>query len=213
MVFENILSMVSPPENIKKSWFQEWFYGAQLKSYWNQNDITGVGTFGMAFGVDEGFSISSGAVAMDKSSIIAGNTDRHFSPVGSVNISVSRRVSAVGRLFCGLGNRSDGDLGNTPDESIRYDDINTLTFKRITTINGVNATAVNTSVAVDLLFHRVRQELTPTTATGFIDGILEATITTDLPDAGTKLYCGIITATLAASVSEVRIRYFEVFNV
>ena len=212
MVFESVLDTVNVPSVLKKSWFIEWFNGAQLKSYWDQNNITGVGAFAMADGVDEGFSISTDVNIADTSSIIDGNTERHFSPVGSVNIAIARRVSAVGRLFLGLGNRTDGDLGNTPDESIRFDDINTLTFKRFATINGVSSTTVNTSVAVDLLFHRIRQEATPTTTKGFIDGILEGTITTNLPDSGTKLYCGIVSSTLATSSSEVRIRYFEAFN-
>ena len=212
MVFENIYEMVEVPSVLKKSWFVEWFNGAQLKSYWDQNDINGVGAFVMADGVDEGFSLSSGAIASDKSSIIVGNTDRHFSPVGSVCIAIARRVSTPGRMFLGFGNRTDGDLGNTPDESIRFDDISTLTFKRFTTINGVSSTAVDTSVAIDTNFHRIRQEATPTTVTGFIDGILEATITTNLPDAGSKLYGGIISTTLTADISEVRIRYYEAFN-
>ena len=213
MVFENILALVNPPENIKKTWFQEWFYGASLKSYWDLIDVTGVGTFGMAFGVDEGFQVSTGAVASDKSAIIAGATERHFDPVASVNISIAKRESAIGRLIIGFGNRTDGDLNNTPDEGLAFQDFDTITFKRLSSVNGVNQTTTDTSIAVDTNFTRYRQELTATTAKGFINGILEATITTDLPSGASKLYCGLLAATLAASATEVRIRYMEAFNV
>ena len=213
MVFDNIYEMVEVPSVLKKSWFIEWFNGAQLKSYWDQNNINGVGAFAMADGVDEGFSKSTDVNISDKSSIIAGNAERHFSPVGSVNIAIAKRESAVGRLIVGFGTRTDGDLNNTPDDGTAFQDFDTNTFKRLSSVNDVDQTTTDTSVAVDLLFHRYRQELTSTTVKGIIDGILGATITTDLPSGSTKMYCGILSATLSASATETRIRYMEAFNV
>jgi hypothetical protein len=212
MVFDNVLSMVSPPKNIKRTWFVDWFYGSALKGYWDQNDITGVGTFAMADGIDEGFSISTTATNGNASSIVAANTERKFDPVGSVHIAIIRRVSANGGYIQGLGNRADGDIGNTPDESIRLDNLSTATFIRLATINGVSSTSVNTSIPIDTVFHRSRLELTPTTATAIVDGILEGTITTTLPLSSSKLYTGFRSISLGAFVSESRIRYTEVFN-
>jgi len=212
MVFENVYEMITPPSVIKKSWFVEWFYGAALKSYWDQNNIQGVNTFAMVDDIDGGFSIATTANDNDAGSIVAANAERHFSPVGCVQIAVVRRVLANGNYRVGLGNRTDGNFANNPDESIRLVDMSTLTFLRVQTRNGGSATNIDTSIAVNTNFHRIQQELTSTTAQVMIDGILEVTSTTNLPLASSKLYVAFRAASLGANLGESRISYMEAFN-
>lgn len=211
MVFDNILALVNPPENIKKTWFQEWFYGASLKSYWNQNSILGAPAFAMAFGVDEGFSITTTAVDPSKGSIIAGNTERHFDFTACVMESVQRRVEPNGGTEVGFGNRTDGDIANTPDEAMTVQEASNQTFKRFITITNVSTTAVNTTVPIDTNFFRSRQQLFSARAELRINGILEATSTTNLPLA--KLYAGMRQTNIGVNIGESRIRYMEAFNV
>jgi hypothetical protein len=211
MVFDSVLDMVSPVGEIKKSWFIEWFNGLSLKLYWDQNSILGAPVFAMAFGIDNGFRISHGAVDPTQGSIIAGNTERHFDNTACVMESVQRRVEVNGRTEVGFANRTDGNLANTPDEAMVVQDQSSLTFKRLITITNVSTTAVNTTVAVDTNFFRSRQELFSARAELRINGILEATSSSNLPLA--KLYAGMKQTNIGANIGESQIRFMEAFNV
>ncbi len=211
MVFENIYELVQVPSVVKKSWFVEWFNGLSLKSYWDQNTLLGAPVFAMAFGIGEGFRITTTAIDPSKGSITAGNTERHFDNTACVIESVQRRVEANGGTEVGFGNRTDGDIANTPDEAMSVQEASSQTFKRLITITNVSTTAVNTTVPVDTNFFRSRQELFSARAELRINGILEATSSSNLPLA--KLYPGMRQTNIGANIGESRIRYMEAFNV
>jgi hypothetical protein len=188
----------------------EYFSGNVLNSVWDQNSLFGAPVFAMVDAKGEGFSISHGAVDPTVGSIIAGNTERQFDNLACLMESVQRRVEANGTLHVGFGNRTDGDLGNTPDESMFVQESSSLTFKRLITITNVSTTAVNTSVASDTNFFRSIQELKTASAELRINGILEATSTTNLPLA--KLYAGMKHLNIGANIGESRIKYMEVLK-
>ena len=204
--------LVPSNETLPLSHFIEYFDGDVLDSIWDQNNIVGTGTYAMVDAIDEGFRVAVDAINPQVSSIIAGNSERHFDPASSIIKSVQRRQSAQGTVQWGLANRTDGDLGNTIDESAVFQDVSTLTFMRGSTINGLNQTSTNTSVAVNTNFHHTTIDLSASNVKFFIDGILEVTITTDLPDPSDELYAGFKVSTFAVAVAEGRIRYLEVFN-
>ena len=214
MVFDNVLSMVNVPTVLKRSWFLEWFYGDALKGYWDQNDLSGGATFAMADDVDEGFGITVSAVAANRATITVANTERHFDPLNCVVESIQRKLSAVDGIYAvGFGNRTDGDVGNTPDEAVIIQNSTTQTFLRLANVRGVSQSVANSTVPQNAVFNRTRIAVTATNSKMFIDGLLEATLTTDLPLSSTKLYAGFKAQNVGAVTSEARIRYMEAFNV
>ena len=209
----SLLQVLEPSnETISRQHFIDYFDGDVLDSIWDQNNIVGTGTYAMVDAIDEGFRVAVDAINPQVSSIIAGNSERHFDPTNSIISSVQRRQSAQGTVQWGLANRTDGDLGNTIDQSAVFQEVSTITFVRGSTINGLNQTSTNTSLAVNTNFHHTIIDLSPTFAKFIIDGILEVTITTDLPDSSSPLYAGFKVSTFAVAVAQGRIRYLEVFN-
>ena len=207
--------MVNVPTVLKRTWLVEWFYGNALKSLWDQNQITGTATFGIQDDVDEGafISIAGGGLA-NRSSIIVANTERHFDPLNCVIDSIQRKLSDVAGIYAvGFGNRTDGDIGNTPDEAVIIQNSTTQTFIRLANIRGVASSVVSSTVLQNAVFNRTRIEVTATTSQMFIEGILEGTLTTNLPLSSTKLYAGFKAQNDGAVASESRIRYREAFNV
>lgn len=212
MVFDNVLSMVNPATVLKRSWFVEWFYGDDLKSLWDKNDLASGATFVMADDVDEGFAVLTAATDANRATITVANTERHFDPRASVLEDIWRRVNTPGITFSGFGNRTDGDVGNTPDEAFVVQDRDATTFVRFFTVRNVTTSIVLTTLLSNTDFHRHRLELDATSARGWIDGILEATITTNLPLSSSKLYAGFRTQSRTAAIAESHIRYMEAFN-
>ncbi len=204
--------LVPSNETIPRGHFIEYFDGDVLDSIWQQNSIIGVGIFGMVDAIDEGFSLTVSAINPQLSSITASNSLQHFDPTSSILSSVQKRQSVQGTVQWGLGNRTDGDLGNTLDQSATFQEVSTFTFVRASTINTLSQTSVDTSLAVNTNFHHTIMDLSATNVRFFIEGILEATITTNLPDSSSPLYPGFKVSTFAVAVSEGRIRYLEVFN-
>lgn len=215
MVFENVLSMVNVPTVLKRTWLVEWFYGNALKSLWDQNQVTGVGTFVMQDDVDEGFSISvAGGGSANRSTIIAANSERHFDPVNCIMESIQRKLSASDGIYVvGFGNRTDGDVGNTPDEAVIIQNSTTQTFIRLVNVRGVASSAAVSTIPQNTNFNRTRIVVTATNSKMFIDGILEVTLGTTLPLSSSKLYAGFKAQNVLAVASEARIRYMEAFNV
>jgi len=197
---------------IALSHFVEWFQGDFLNTIWDQNSLFGVPVFSMVDEIGEGFSIFVPAVNPSVGSITSGNAERQFDPINCIMESVQRSVLVNGRYACGFGNRTDGDLGNTLDESVFVSSSSVETFMQLTNINALLQTGVNTSVGVDQIFHRTILDLSATNSKLKIDGILEATNSLTLPDPLTKLYAGIKIATFAVLEAEVRIKYMEVYN-
>jgi len=194
------------------SHFVEWFSGSVLNSVWDQNSLFDVPVFFMVDAKGEGFAISVPAVNPAVGTITTGNTERQFNPVNCICESVQRSVNVNGRYACGLGNRTDGDLGNTPDESVFVSNNSADTFMQLANINGVSSTVVASSITVNQNFHRTILDLSPSFSKLKIDGILEATNTGTLPSPSANLYAGIKIATFAVLTAEVRIKYMEVYN-
>lgn len=191
--------------------FVEWFSGSQLSSIWDQNSLFGSPVFAMVDDINEGFGISHDTTNPSQGAIIAGNTERPFDFDACVMHTITRRVEANGNTQAGWANRSDGDFGNTPDDSVKYQQTSLQTFIRFVTIRNLSTTVVLTTVPSDQIFHHIRQELFGSSATIEIEGKLEATSVTDLPIL--KLYAGFKeNNTGGGTIGEARIRYMEVFN-
>jgi len=75
---------------------------------------------------------------------------------------------------------ADGQLDGT-DHILEYGDASTATFKNLVTKDGTTQSAVNSSIVIDTNFTHYKMELTSSTATMWLGGILEATKTNHLP--------------------------------
>ena len=210
---QSLLDILEPSRaTIAKTRFVEWFSGDILDPIFDQNSIAGAPVFDMTDLINQGFGITTPAVFLTIGTIIAANGERHFDPRACAVDNVSRRVSVTGTISGGFGSRTDGDIGNTPDESIFYQDSSVLTFKRLVTIRNVSTTVVNSSVSSDTAFHHIITEMLAASGTMTIDGILEATSTTNLPLSSSFLYTGFRVQTTAAAVTEGRITYMEAYS-
>lgn len=208
MVFENVLSLVAPQKEIKKSWFVDWIYGNDLKVNWNKSNGAGVGTFAMVQNAhNEGFSVVTGAVANDNSSINF-NQIRHYDPRAVVVETISRilrttdAISANG-LFFGINNDT------IDSEWYGFDSALHTNFQLFSDLGG-GGTYTDTGIVLDTNFHRFKMEGQLTVTLLSVDGILRASKTDELPIL--KMNPQLLSVSRITTPFEQRYRYFEVFN-
>ena len=212
---DSLINILEPSRaTITKTHFVEWFSGDILDPIWDTQTIIGTITaFDMVDAVNQGFRILTSTTLPSRGCVVAANTERHFDPRNCVMEAVNRSTPTNFQNSVGFGNRSDGDMGNTPDEAMFYQQPSQLTFERFSTIRASSQTAVNTTVVINTNFNHTKQELDSTKAQLFINGILEATIVTDLPLSSSKLYAGFCCQNTGAAVAtEIRVTFMEAYN-
>jgi hypothetical protein len=212
MVFPTVLSMVSPVQEVKKSWHVEWFYGNDLKAYWTKFNNAGVGTFAMVDDKNEGFSVICDSGANDNSELNYGNI-RHYDSEAFEQISVWRRgaLAVDGQVAFGVTDEPNGVIGSSVNNQINFVDGDDTANKSFLHNNGVSPVSViDSGVPVDTLFHKYRIKATATFALGFIDGILRATATTDIPTGSVQP--AMFVRTFLGTAFEGRIRRHEIYN-
>jgi len=185
--------------------FVEWFSGDSLDSIWSQRNITGTGTYAMVDAIDEGFSIKSGASNSDES-MIWFNDINHYSHAGSVIIGIFRRVTAS--TFASFG-FTDDQIASGSDH-ISFVDDTADSLKTLFTANGSSQGSTNMVTSVDTIFHNIKMELDGSNAFCHVDGILEATRTSQLPDTNMQPNAYVFART--AGAKEAQIRYLEAYN-
>jgi len=207
MVFESVLDMVSQERGeIKKSWFVDWFYGNALKSNWLFTQGSPNITSSMTDEINGGFELLTTLINSSSGFIDFGDK-RHYSPTGGVFVAIVTSTPITDYFtFIGL---IDIVVGTTDAMFFRLDSLTApnIIFRTQETL----VTEIDTGVAQDTNSHRYEGQLTSTRANGFIDGILRATITTNLPL--TKLQPFMRQGTRAvANQTAGKIRYFEAYN-
>jgi len=204
LTFNSVYEMLTPLTQIRSQRFWEWFSGDDIKSYWNFNDIFGTNSGAMSDEVDGGYVITTGATTSHQGAIEF-NNKRPFEETGCVGIFVMKVDESTNRrIFGGLSNSVT--LGS--DYIAIYNDSSTTNYEFQTRQSSV--TTVASSVTNDESYHVHKVEGLSSSATGTIDGVLEATNTTNLPTSPLQP----IFATLARSASarNGHIKYFEAFN-
>ena len=179
--------------SIQVSHFVEWFSGDALDSIWTLSaDISG-----MVDTIDEGFLIQETGVG---TSFINFNDKRHYDPDNSILIAVWRHVS---------GAQAHGALGNGSNPGSNYASIRYFTGQTNftnATRDGTSASATEGSVARDSVFHTFKIENISANTKTFIDGVLDVTKTTNLPNVALQPVFTVLNATA------MHVRYAECFN-
>jgi len=192
----------------RKTHFIEWFSGQDIDTIWTKADVAGTNTFQMVDEINEGFEIITGSTAENRASIWF-NGIKHYKEQGSKSIFTIRRVTSteIG-LVVGLSSIADvGGSGN--DRAVTFNQ--QTGFFQFNTHTGSTSTLVNSSIALDEVFHHFELEVTPSTGTMTMEGVLEATSTTTLPNDPVAPSFFVRNYT-GGSTRTGRIRYFEAYN-
>lgn len=187
------------------------FDGDILPDNWDFINQTGSGSGAMVDGLDLGFRITTGAITGDWSVIGLANTSglsRHYDAnVGVIILWVSKRNSTIGRQLSGITSNTGGIGTNYA----RMNNSNSDSFQSLSTKIS-STTTVSTTLVPDTNWHiyKILNQGSIPMATLSIDGILEATSTTNV-------YTGKVTARLSAfanssTLCTVDFRYCEVYN-
>jgi hypothetical protein len=198
--------------------FVEWFSGKKIPSYWTErNGLSGDGTVSTSYAVmaDEvngGVKLSSNTGTWGKSSL-SFNGKRQYDATASVMIFVGRRTGhSVGYNITGL---SDHVLiwDNAPQE-VGIKNYSEDSSFRVITSDGTNQSETDFSptVSIDTNFHQFKIENTSTSNSGYIDGVLGLTKTTNRPTG--KVQPQMLAMTKAAEQASAinQIRYMECYN-
>jgi hypothetical protein len=218
MAFPSVYEMTNPLTTVRKQHFWDYFSGATLNSRWTErNGLSGDGTVSTSYAVmtDElngGVKISSNTGTWGKSSL-SFDGKRPFDAAASVMIFISRRTGhGVGYNITGL-NDSVMTWDNAPQE-VGIKNYSEDSSYRVITSDGTQQTETdfNPTVSTDTNFHQFKIENTSTSNSGYIDGVLGLTKTTNRPTG--KVQPQIFALTKAAEQASAinQIRYIEVYN-
>ncbi len=178
MVFNNVYEMLTPPAVIKKSWLVEYFDGSALNNRWVLTTNVGTATETMVDTVDEGHEVKSGTITNDDANLDLGDI-HHYDFNGCVCIWIYRRV-APGEADVGFYNTS-AMAQSTGAQIALMQDRSSNTFKKLLTGGTSFGAGVDTSIAVDTSFHRIKIDILASNVNGYLNGILEATSTASQP--------------------------------
>lgn len=186
----------------------EYFVGSGLDTdRWNQNNRSGTGTFAMIDAIDEGYSVSCNT-ASGSSSALDFNDKRQFDNSNSIMVAIYRRVSAS-TTISKVGLLGSSTYGSLTTGALFSDQTN-QTFKLVITSDGTTSSNTATSIGIDTSWHSYKLELGASNVKAYIDGVLEVTKSTNLPNA--KLMPHFASENIGGGVGETRIRYLEAYN-
>ena len=208
MTFDSVYSLLTPPAVVRKQRFWDWFDGDALRNFWNVTDYNGSGGSAIMEDVlDRGLRIIPGASNANEVAINFNNI-RQYAHDGLVFISTNLRGGTSRALHTGL--TETASAANRNNTYIRWRNDTNQTF--IDMLNGVNAsnTITTSSLSVDTAWHVYKGELRSASALGWIDGILEAISTTNLPDV--VMQPNVVSINRSAGAKANFIRYYEVYN-
>ena len=218
MKFYNGVTSLLPYPKPRGQHFWEYFSGGSLNSRWTErNGLSGDGTVSTSYAVmaDEvngGVKISSNTGTWGKTTL-SFNSIRPFDATASVMIFNGRRTGhSVGYNITGL---SDHVLiwDNAPQE-VGIKNYSEDSSYKVITSDGTNQseTDFNPTVAVDTSFHQFKIVNTSTSNSGYIDGVLGLSKTTNRPTG--KVQPQMLAMTKAAEQTSAinQINYIEVYN-
>jgi len=190
----------------------EWFTGNSLNTdRWNLHDVAGSHdtATGMVDSANGGFQIKN-----DNNS---DHTQIDFNDIrqyGTECVLIAIRKMASGSQYDTQVGFIDG-ITATEDDFIQtsLDYAQASSKQTLITKNGGSVNTVVTSLSIDESWHLNKLELTQTSGTLTVDGALESTTTSELPNASMQPYfCGIVPAAGYSANRQCAIRYMECYN-
>jgi len=207
--FTSMYESFNPLTTVNKQHFVEWFSGSALDSIWTTFDAVASAVEAMSDSVDGGFEIQH-STTNNSWNGIAFNNIRQYNYNGSVIITVGKKNfgAGAGGTHFGLG----GTLDTTQDQTAECtaDTAVNANFSLQTDATS-SATTTAGSTAIDESWHSQKVETKASSVEMTLDGTLEATSTTNLPNSKLqpKLF-GIKRSTDAGDITQ--IRYCEAYN-
>ncbi len=190
------------PHQIAKQRVVERFDGDALDERWTA--ASGAAGGAMFDAVDDGFGTTHSG---DGSQAWHFNNIHHYEPTGCVFIIISKRTAGTTSDFIQVG-LVKSDFFTTTDDRFHISNNGGSTFYQLIT-EDVSATTTNTSIAVDTIYHKLQGELNSSSGRLWMDGVLEATSTTNLPNAPLQPY---IRSNRATTDYNAHFRYYEAYN-
>ena len=207
MTFASVYEILDPLTTVRKQRFWDWFDGNDLRSIWNFTDVVGTGSGAMDDSVGNGYQITTGATD-DNESAINFNDIRPIDPAGNAYISkqkASRTTNVT--IMSGLMD----DLSFSNDFSFIGLDTSRDGSNLIILTRSSGITFTSLSVALDTNYHTLKGVNNTTDHKAFVDGILEATKTTDIPT--TKMQPAVVSITRNTTAVDADVLYYEGYNI
>jgi len=200
--FASLYESFNPLTTINKQHFVEWFSGQDIDLIWDKS-TAGSPTFAMVDAIDEGFELKQDTSG--NTTIMDFNDINHYDKNGCAEIAVFRMVTNSDEI-CAVGLT---DLGTENHFSDMKGDTSTADFF---IRSGAGGTPSNTlsSISRDAIFRTHSQVLDGTDIKYKINGFLEVTKTTDIPNAA--LQPRLLAHNRGGSGRAIHIRFLEVFN-
>jgi len=185
----------------------ETFSGSVLNERWQFNQIGGSGGSAlMEDEIDGGVRVKSGTGANNNSSITF-NDKRQYDFASFIQIAVWKLRDNSSLKAGSVGLSASSAVAN---DNATWKNLANQTFKQAVTIN-TSTTTTNSTVATDANFHVHKIEAVSGSSYEFsIDGVLEVTQTTNLPDVAMQPIVNANDST--AQPAEVNITYLETYN-
>tara|TARA_R110002110_G_scaffold52598_1_gene152888 strand:+ start:966 stop:1580 length:615 start_codon:yes stop_codon:yes gene_type:complete len=203
MAFPSVYEMTNPLTTVRKQHFWEYFSGGTLNSRWNQNNITGTGTYAMADSVGGGFALTAGAGGTDLASIIT--WDRQFSPTASTCVVVAKSTASKQSAWGMINTVSSGIHGiKTVINSVNTDPVRLYTSNSSESAQTATSFICSTAQAS---FNTYKMWIASSNAYLSINGTLEATKSNNMPTLKMQPF-----AYSRLSNSVTNIRYMECYN-
>jgi hypothetical protein len=206
--FESMYESFNPLTTVNKQHFVEWFSGSALDSIWTVN-ISGSGSATMQDVVNGGLRILFSTGTNNSTDIDFGDK-RQYAHDGSVFISVCATNMDYTQTnhFCDIGFTSPTFRSSTRNVAINYH--TGETFIRVRSNSGATSYS-DTSVTADNTKRVVKLELDGTDIKAHIDGVLEVTKTTNLPDTKMQPFAQAWHGT-GGVASGIDVNYMECYN-
>jgi len=208
---QSLYSKLYNPQEIGDSRFVDRFDGDILDEAWTTFDNVGVGIFAMVDDIDEGFGITTASALNNNNEISLGNI-KHFDSQACELIQIGRRVTPLASILFGFTDEPNGIQGSSVNNQLTLIENTTNTNKFFAHNNGsIPLSSIDLGIPIDTVFNRYKFKGALTFAQMFVNGILRATATTDIPTG--PVQPSIQVQTLTTAPAEGRIRYTEVYNV
>jgi len=202
---QSLYSKLYNPQEIGDIRVVDRFDGDDLAERWTKVIHQGFGSsWAMSDVIDGGFEAITDTNQARIELNFGGKHQYNF--LGAKAIGIMKLDTAQSTVAIGLDS-----LNFTGVQTLNAEGSNIDTFFRLLTRFAV-PTVTNTSIATDSVFHRFEPELTATTARLLLDGILEATHTTNLPQVKLQPFLGAANAFGGGGSVTVAYRYYEAYN-
>ena len=208
---DSIYDQLNAYGTIAKQRFVENFSGSALDTdRWSTNNVRGTNTFAMDDSIDGGFKVTTGAGSYDSGSITFNNI-RQYSQTSSVIIAVTKLTSpTVSTNYVGFTDHQDSPVQASASDGTVMENGQPNGNIRLGTSQTGASTFVATTTARTSNWITSKIEMLSSTATLSLAGVIEATVSSNLPTSPNQPH--FMTLTNEAVLHIGNIRYCEAYN-